>query len=239
MLGRTKQPRQYHEFLLLERLEYSKKSLFKSSQPNKYLLNFPTRKKIPESKISNPKKSFDLEIPSSRSTPAPLGQRAALWNMTSKTGQKQLKMNFTMLKIMFLSPSQDEWKPHKSSNQKLGSSSTNYGSSIGHYLMTNSLITKCIQHFMIHKRRNLSRCPITQSSESMQQSVYRFFSYTSLQKVFKLILPPNRHFSLLIIGYSDDSTTQPRPHPEYLRRLLQLLFSSYERCNFFITAVTL
>lgn len=63
-------------------------------------------------------------------------------------------------------------------------------------LRTNyELITKCTQHFMIHKRRRLPRCPITQSSESVQQSVHRFLSYASLQKVLNLILPPNhRHF---------------------------------------------
>ena len=35
------------------------KSLLKSSHPTKYLANFPTPKEIPESKISNPQKSFD------------------------------------------------------------------------------------------------------------------------------------------------------------------------------------
>ena len=35
-----------------------KESLLKSSHPKKYLPNFPTQK-ISESKISNPKKSFD------------------------------------------------------------------------------------------------------------------------------------------------------------------------------------
>ena len=46
----------YHESS--DCFEYPQKSLLKSSHPEKYLPNFPTQK-IPGSKISNPKKSFD------------------------------------------------------------------------------------------------------------------------------------------------------------------------------------
>ena len=46
----------YHKCQIL--LNAQKKSLLKPSHPKKVLANFPTQK-IPESKISNPKKSFD------------------------------------------------------------------------------------------------------------------------------------------------------------------------------------
>ena len=46
----------YHESS--DHFEYPKKSILKSSHPKKYLPNLRTQK-IPESKISNPKKSFD------------------------------------------------------------------------------------------------------------------------------------------------------------------------------------
>lgn len=79
--------------------------------------------------------------------------------------------------------------PGTKSHKLFKSSQHNYSSLLRLY------ITKCIKHFMIHKRRKLTRCSITQSSESVQQSIYGFFTYTSLQKVLKLILPPNhRHF---------------------------------------------
>ena len=47
----------YHESS--DCFEYPNKSPLKSSYPKKYLPNFPTQNKIPESKISNPQKSFD------------------------------------------------------------------------------------------------------------------------------------------------------------------------------------
>ena len=47
----------YHESS--DCFEYPNKSPLKSSHPKKYLPNFPTQNKIPESKISNPQKSFD------------------------------------------------------------------------------------------------------------------------------------------------------------------------------------
>ena len=47
----------YHESS--DCFEYPKKSLIKSSHPKKYLLKFSYPNKIPKSKISNPKKSFD------------------------------------------------------------------------------------------------------------------------------------------------------------------------------------
>ena len=47
----------YHESS--DWFEYPNKSPLKSSHPKKYLPNFPTQNKIPESKISNPQKSFD------------------------------------------------------------------------------------------------------------------------------------------------------------------------------------
>ena len=47
----------YHESS--DCFEYPNKSPLKSSHPKKYLPNFPTQNKIPESKISNPLKSFD------------------------------------------------------------------------------------------------------------------------------------------------------------------------------------
>ena len=48
----------YHESS--DCFEYPKKSPLKSSHPKKYLPNFPSQNKIPESKISNlPQKSFD------------------------------------------------------------------------------------------------------------------------------------------------------------------------------------
>ena len=88
---------------------------------------------------------------------------------------------------------------------------------------------------MIHKRRRLPRCPITQSSESMQQSVHRFLSHTSLQKVFKLILPPNRrHFlpnrRVFRLFYDKRPT-----NPEYMTKMQHMewsafVFPSHERC---------
>lgn len=95
---------------------------------------------------------------------------------------------------------------------------------------------------MIHKCRNLSRCSITQSSESMQQSVYRFFSYTSLQKVFKLILPPNHgHFlsnHRIFRRSYDILSAKPRLYPEDLYGFMEwsgIVFPSCERCNLLFT----
>lgn len=85
-----------------------------------------------------------------------------------------------------------------------------------------ALITKCIQHFMIHKRSRLSRCSITQSSKSMQESIDRFLSYTSLQKVLKLILPPNnRHFLSNHRVFRLFNDKRPAKIPNIFRRLIR------------------
>ena len=93
-----------------------------------------------------------------------------------------------------------------------------------HNLRANyALITKCIQHFMIHKRSRLSRCSVTQSSKSMQESIDRFLSYTSLQKVLKLILPPNnRHFLSNHRVFRLFNDKRPAKIPNIFRRLIML-----------------
>ena len=59
----------YHESS--DCFEYPNKSPLKSSHPKKYLPNFPTQNKIPESKISNPLKSFDHPRHLNSVVPAP------------------------------------------------------------------------------------------------------------------------------------------------------------------------
>ena len=90
---------------------------------------------------------------------------------------------------------------------------------------------------MIHKRRRLPRCPITQSSESMHQSVHGFLSHTSLQKVFKLILPSNhRHFLLnrrcIPIVLRQASGQIPNMWRTYVQLIewSAFVFPSHERC---------
>ena len=90
---------------------------------------------------------------------------------------------------------------------------------------------------MIHKRRRLPRCPITQSSESMHQSVHGFLSHTSLQKVFKLILPSNhRHFlpnrRCIPIVLRQASGQIPNMWRTYVHLIewSAFVFPSHERC---------
>ena len=99
--------------------------------------------------------------------------------------------------------------------------------------------TKCVDHFVIHKRRKLSWCAITQSFKSFQQSFDGVFSNASLQKILKLVLSSNRrHFLFRNVGYSGRCTMINRLLPKtnvvsLWRSMFSFLSYFVERYDFF------
>lgn len=101
------------------------------------------------------------------------------------------------------------------------------------------IITKCVDYFMIQKRRKLSWCAITQSFKSFQQSFDGVFSNASLQKILKLVLSSNRrHFLFRNVGYSGRCTMINRLLPKtkvvsLCGGMFSFLSYFFERYDFF------